>query len=108
MKCVASGLATLLLLFAAQDTRAATGDEIYMRPGQVVSAGDGAKLNLTCMGSGTPAVVFDSGWEDWAPAWAVVQPRVAKFTRACSYDRAGAGFSDPGPMPRTSVRLADE
>jgi pimeloyl-ACP methyl ester carboxylesterase len=53
-------------------------------------------------------VVFDSGWEDWAPAWAVVQPRIAKWTRACSYDRAGAGFSDPGPIPRTSVRLAQE
>jgi pimeloyl-ACP methyl ester carboxylesterase len=37
-----------------------------------------------------------------------VQPEVAKFTRACSYDRAGAGFSDPGPMPRTSVHIAEE
>src|SRR6202008_1260086 len=55
-----------------------------------------------------PAVVFDSGWEDWAPVWTLVQPRVARWTRACSYDRAGAGFSDPGPMPRTSVRIADE
>jgi pimeloyl-ACP methyl ester carboxylesterase len=52
--------------------------------------------------------VFDSGWEDWAPVWTIVQPEVAKWTRACSYDRAGAGFSDPGPMPRTSVRIADE
>jgi pimeloyl-ACP methyl ester carboxylesterase len=52
--------------------------------------------------------VFDSGWEDWAPVWAIVQPEVAKWTRACSYDRAGAGFSDPGTMPRTSVRIADE
>jgi pimeloyl-ACP methyl ester carboxylesterase len=40
--------------------------------------------------------------------WTIVQPEVAKWTRACSYDRAGAGFSDPGPMPRTSVRIADE
>jgi pimeloyl-ACP methyl ester carboxylesterase len=37
-----------------------------------------------------------------------VQPEVAKRTRACSYDRAGAGFSDPGPLPRTSVRIAAE
>jgi len=37
-----------------------------------------------------------------------VQPEVARWTRACSYDRAGAGFSDPGSMPRTSVRIADE
>jgi pimeloyl-ACP methyl ester carboxylesterase len=40
--------------------------------------------------------------------WTIVQPEVAKWTRACSYDRAGAGFSDPGPLPRTSVRIADE
>ena len=37
-----------------------------------------------------------------------MQPQVAKWTRACSYDRAGAGFSDPGPMPPTSVRIAAE
>jgi pimeloyl-ACP methyl ester carboxylesterase len=104
----ASIVGALLLLFATERAKAAPDDEIYARPGQVVAAGDGARLNLYCMGSGSPTVVFDSGWEDWAPAWAVVQPLVAKFTRACSYDRAGAGFSDPGPMPRTSVRLARE
>jgi pimeloyl-ACP methyl ester carboxylesterase len=65
-------------------------------------------LNLYCTGSGTPTVIFDSGWGDWAPIWAMVQPRVAMLTRACSYDRAGAGFSDAGPMPRTSLRIADE
>jgi pimeloyl-ACP methyl ester carboxylesterase len=53
-------------------------------------------------------VVFDSGWGDWAPVWTIVQPEVAKWTTACSYDRAGAGFSDPGPMPRTSLRIAAE
>jgi pimeloyl-ACP methyl ester carboxylesterase len=65
-------------------------------------------MNLYCMGSGSPTVVFDSGWEDWAPAWSKVQPEVAQWTRACSYDRAGVGFSDPGPMPRTSVHIAQE
>src|SRR6267154_2107692 len=82
-------------------------DIVYARPGQLVDAG-GFRLNLYCMGSGSPSVVFDSGWEDWAPAWAKVQPKIAEWTRVCSYDRAGAGFSDPGPMPRTSVRIADE
>jgi pimeloyl-ACP methyl ester carboxylesterase len=86
---------------------AAPGDEIYTRPGQLVEA-DGTRLNLYCTGSGSPAVVFDSGWEDWAPVWTIVQPQVARWTRACSYDRAGAGFSDPGPVPRTSARIADE
>ena len=95
------------LIFGMQ-ARVAPGDAVYTRPGRIVAAADGARLNLYCMGSGSPTVIFDSGWEDWAPAWAVVQPRVAKWTRACSYDRAGAGFSGPGPMPRTSVRIANE
>jgi pimeloyl-ACP methyl ester carboxylesterase len=82
-------------------------DMMYGKAGQLVDLG-GFRLNLYCMGSGSPTVVFDSGWEDWAPAWSTVQPKVAEFTRACSYDRAGAGFSDPGPMPRTSVRIARE
>src|ERR1700742_440575 len=86
---------------------AAPADTLYAQPGQLVSA-DKTRLNFYCMGNGSPAVVIDSGWEDWAPAWATVQPQVAKWTRACSYDRAGAGFSDAGPMPRTSVRIADE
>ena len=83
------------------------GDSVYAHTGQLVSA-NGNRLNFYCMGSGSLTVVFDSGFEDWAPAWAVVQPRIATWTRACSYDRAGTGFSDAGPLPRTSVRIADE
>ena len=98
-----------IALFAVPAAAAAApGDEIYTHPGQLLDAGDGARLNIVCLGSGSPTVVFDSGWSDWAPAWAVVQPRIAKFTRACSYDRAGAGFSEPGPMPRTAERIATE
>jgi pimeloyl-ACP methyl ester carboxylesterase len=82
-------------------------DIVYGRPGQLVDAG-GFRLNLYCMGSGSPTVVFDSGWGDWAPAWSKVQPEIAKWTRACSYDRAGTGFSELGPMPRTSVHIAEE
>lgn len=99
---------TIALLLAPAVTQGAPGDEIYARPGRLLDAGDGAKLNFVCLGTGSPTVVFDSGWSDWAPAWAIVQPRIASFTRACSYDRAGAGFSEPGPMPRTTKRIATE
>jgi hypothetical protein len=44
------------------------------------------------------------GW----PAWSKVQPEIAKWTRACCYDRAGTGCSEPGPMPRTSLHIAEE
>jgi pimeloyl-ACP methyl ester carboxylesterase len=96
-----------LLVAALEVANAGPGDTLYTHPGTLVS-GNGTRLNLYCTGTGSPAVVFDSGWGDWAPIWALVQPEVAVWTRACSYDRAGAGFSDSGPMPRTSVRIADE
>jgi pimeloyl-ACP methyl ester carboxylesterase len=93
------------VLFAAAN--AAPRDDIYLRPGQLVSA-DGATLNLYCTGSGSPAVVLDAGHQDWAPAWAVIQPQIATWTRVCSFDRPGYGFSPPGPLPRTSERITTE
>ena len=104
---IRQALAIAFFLSSAGAT-AAPGDEIYGRPGLVAPAGDGARLNFTCLGQGSPTVVFDAGWSDWAPAWAVVEPRIAAFTRACAYDRAGSGFSEPGPVPRTTERIATE
>jgi pimeloyl-ACP methyl ester carboxylesterase len=40
--------------------------------------------------------------------WSLVQPGVAKFARVCSYDRAGDGWSDMGPQPRTMHQLVYE
>src|ERR1700719_5273222 len=57
---------------------AAPGDEIYARPGQLVTA-QGTRLNFYCMGGGSPTVVFDSGWGDWAPVWTIVQPEGAEW-----------------------------
>jgi pimeloyl-ACP methyl ester carboxylesterase len=90
-----------------QQAGGAPADMIYAQPGRLADAG-GFRLNLHCMGSGSPTVVFDSGWGDWSPAWSKVQPQIAKWTRACSYDRAGTGLSEPGPVPRTSVHIAGE
>jgi len=94
-------------LAAACGAGAEPGDFIYARPGALLDAGS-TRLNFYCMGSGSPTVVFDAGFSDWSPAWAKVQPRVAQWTRACAYDRAGAGFSGPAVLPRTSSRIADE
>lgn len=102
-----SRLAAAAILTLSTAASAAPGDEIYLRAGQLVAA-DGAKLNFYCTGSGSPTVLFDSGHQDWAPAWAVVQPQVSKWMRACSFDRPGYGFSPAGPLPRTSERIAGE
>ncbi len=87
-------------------TRAKMRDDVPA-PGRLVDV-DGHRMHLVCLGSGSPTVVFDSGLSDSWLSWIKVQPAVARQTRACSYDRAGIGYSDPGPTPRTSDRIADE
>src|SRR5262245_23185403 len=76
-------------------------------PGRLVDIG-GHRLHLWCTGDGSPAVVLESGLGGASFDWGFVQPEVAKFTKACSYDRAGMGYSDSGPGPRTMRRIADE
>ncbi len=76
-------------------------------PGRLVDIG-GHKLHLWCSGNGAPVVVLESGLGGASFDWGYVQPAVSAFTKACSYDRAGMGYSDPGPFPRTTRRTADE
>jgi formylglycine-generating enzyme required for sulfatase activity/CubicO group peptidase (beta-lactamase class C family) len=68
----------------------------------------GYEMYLHCMGTGTPTVILEAGFDDVADTWSLVQPEVARFTRACSYDRAGLGQSDPGPEPRDSLQIIKE
>jgi pimeloyl-ACP methyl ester carboxylesterase len=75
--------------------------------GQLVDVG-GRKMHIYCVGTGTPTVVLDSGLGDSYLSWKKVQPQIARFTRVCSYDRAGLGYSDPSPQPRTSKVIAQE
>ena len=65
-------------------------------------------LNLDCNGQASPTVILESGAGVPALGWIKVQPEVARFARVCSYDRAGYGWSDPGPEPRTSLQIATE
>lgn len=76
-------------------------------PGRLVDAG-GFRLHLHCTGTGTPSVVLEAALGGSSISWSLVQPSVARLTCVCSYDRAGFGWSDAGPMPRTAGRVADE
>jgi pimeloyl-ACP methyl ester carboxylesterase len=76
-------------------------------PGHLVDIG-GYRLHLWCTGDGAPAVILDAGLGGTTAGWGFVQPDVARFTRVCSYDRAGMGYSDPGPSPRTARRIGNE
>ena len=79
----------------------------FPEPGRRVDVG-GYSLKLNCTGAGSPTVILESGFGDVLPEWESVQDGIAKFARVCSYDRAGYGGSDPGPMPRTSAQIARE
>ena len=77
-------------------------------PGRLVDVG-GHRLHIRCTGSGEPTVILENGLGGSSlVAWSLVQPEVSTFTRVCSYDRAGMGYSDPGPSPRTARRIAHE
>src|SRR6266478_6875621 len=65
----------------------------------------GRSLNIFCSGTGGPTVVFESGGDGPGLVWQSIQSQVAAFTQACWYDRAGIGWSDPGPYPRTSAAI---
>jgi pimeloyl-ACP methyl ester carboxylesterase len=79
----------------------------YLHAQQMVDIG-GRRLNLYCTGSGSPTVVLDANESDDTSDWRFVQPLLAKRTRACSYDRAGFGFSDPGPFPRDAAAYVSD
>ena len=65
-------------------------------------------LNIFCSGNGGPAVVFDTFGHMSGYSWSRFQLEVAKYTRACWYDRAGYGWSEPGPLPRTFRAVASD
>ncbi len=79
----------------------------YPMQGQLVDLG-GYRLHMYCVGEGTPTVVMDSSFRESSRQWRFIQPGVSRLTRTCSYDRAGLGWSDPGPLPRSSEVMADE
>jgi pimeloyl-ACP methyl ester carboxylesterase len=75
--------------------------------GQVFDVGT-HHLQMRCEGQGSPSVVIDAGIADDMEKLRPLQERVAKGTRVCSYNRAGYGQSEAGPLPRHSGREAEE
>src|SRR5262252_8953160 len=76
-------------------------------PGKLIDIG-GYRLHLNCTGKQGPTVVLIAGAGDFSFDWSLVQPGLAQLARVCSYDRAGFGWSDPGPTPRTMKQEAFE
>jgi pimeloyl-ACP methyl ester carboxylesterase len=119
---IAAG-ALVIALFSGlryEQTQRARDRENFPQIGRSVDIG-GRVLNISCSGTGRPAVILESGapwplykpkemFENGAPrpgyGWVAIQRELAKSTRACWYDRAGSGWSHLGPYPRDSAAQA--
>lgn len=113
------GLFTLLVLVVAVAVLGACYQAIengadarrFPQKGKSVSLGSSfgnLTLNIDCEGQGSPTVILDSGLGVPAVGWERVQTEAAKFTRVCSYDRAGYGWSGSTTAPRTSAQIVKE
>lgn len=73
-----------------------------------VEIGGGRKLNMVCAGDRGPSIIFANGLGSSVLDWKQVQAQVAGFARACVYDRAGSGYSDPSPQPASANFVVED
>lgn len=76
------------------------------QPGRLVRLPDGRRINFRCSGRGEPTILLEGGHAATSLAWGRIQPELSRRYRVCAYDRAGLGFSDPGPLPRDGAAVA--
>ena len=72
-------------------------------PGTMIDVG-GHRLYLQCVGSGSPTIVWEAGAQGsgWTNTAQYLMGKLAETSRVCVYDRAGLGWSDPGPYEELS------
>ena len=105
------GFVALALIGLIVQAWAVARDRADLPPGgRFVDVG-GHRLHMIESGANQPGpvVVLECGIGGaTAASWGTVRPRVAEFAHVIAYDRAGLGYSPPGPRPRDGARLADE
>jgi pimeloyl-ACP methyl ester carboxylesterase len=98
----------LILAGTIYESSAEAADiQAYPPPGQMVDVG-GYRLHINCIGTGSPTIIIEAGLGGWSLTWNAVQEEIAKTTRVCAYDRAGMGYSEASPLPRTAQQFAYE
>ncbi len=76
-------------------------------PGQLIDV-NGRDMHINCIGNKSPTIILDSGAGGFSLEWENIQHSLSQYVRVCAYDRAGYGWSDMGPLPRTTKRIAHE
>jgi pimeloyl-ACP methyl ester carboxylesterase len=98
------GIVVLLLILTLSSTAQVSTGAPPIPNGRFIDLG-GHRLYIHCEGHGSPTAILENGFEEFSFDWALVQAKVAHFTRVCSYDRAGYAWSDSGPKPRTFLQI---
>jgi pimeloyl-ACP methyl ester carboxylesterase len=80
---------------------------VHPPPGRLVDMGT-HRLHLLESGHGNPTILLEAGLMSTVLSWSELQRALAGSFRVVSYDRAGLGWSDLGPMPRTADRIVEE
>ncbi len=105
-----SGRATALILKGAGDAsieaRRIDPDKVE-DPCEMVDAG-GHRVRILRMGSGSPTVIVENGAGSSIEESSVLQSRLAQYTQVVTYDHAGTGGSESGPLPRHALQIARE
>ena len=80
---------------------------MYAQPQRLVNIG-GRRINVCLTGEGSTTVILAPGLGGTTLSWAATQNRLSQSVRVLAYDRAGFGFSDAGPMPRTTDAIVSD
>ena len=84
------------------------GSSPEMLDKRLIDIGGGRRLNMVCIGKGSPTLVFDQGLGGTILDWQYIQAEISKTNRACFYDRAGYGQSDASDRARTPSNVTDD
>lgn len=80
----------------------------YLKPQRLVQIAGGRKINLVCLGQGSPTVVLTAGMGGWSLVWHRIQRPLSHTTRVCAWDPAGLGFSSPSPEPQDAIHKTED
>jgi pimeloyl-ACP methyl ester carboxylesterase len=83
---------------------------LYPAPGKLVDV-NGRRLHIVCIGTrqvGDPAVIVESSGFGSSVSNRKAREEIAAHAQVCSYDRAGTGWSDPGPPVMTTGVLVGD
>ena len=96
-----------LMMIAATAAKEPFEASWFAKPQRLVDVG-GRRMNIFCLGAGSPTVILEAGLGLGSPSWALVERPIAQHTRVCAYDRAGMGFSDATTSARDAQALAGD